>query len=52
MLVFGITDCHFKPFYSCQRNMQYVKVCTYEQANATRAPLTTIKSRMFHRSRK
>ena len=25
---------------------------TYEKANATRAPLTTMKSRMFHRSRK
>lgn len=25
---------------------------TYEQAKATRAPLTTMKSRMFHRSRK
>lgn len=25
---------------------------TYENANATRAPLTTMKSRMFHRSRK
>jgi len=25
---------------------------TYVKANATRAPLTTIKSRMFHRSRK
>lgn len=25
---------------------------TYEKANATRAPLTTMKSRIFHRSRK
>lgn len=28
------------------------KKSTYEQAKATRAPLTTMKSRMFHRSRK
>lgn len=37
---------------STHHDLGAADVGTYEKANATRAPLTTMKSRMFHRSRK
>lgn len=38
--------------FNANASQQEVMKATYEQAKATRAPLTTIKSRMFQRSRK
>lgn len=36
----------------CRLATSRADVGTYEKANATRAPLTTMKSRMFHKSLK